>query len=244
MTREQIIQTCVAVVLAGVAIAYDARRKNWKKIVAPAATYLDLVAFAQATVGLPAACDAAKSFFDNAAALYKTYKDSIQTNETKIGTLLGYVGGGTGVLALLSGTSVVAAPALTPLLILAIVSLATVFWCALEGLRPVRHSNVDVAQLCDFSLLSSPSGASRMNALMGWQYLEASRELVAITLTKARWLKRCYNGFALGVIALVLNALLPIPQTPNTPSASITLNCTIPTQAKLDCTLKPSETKK
>ena len=89
MTREQIIQTCVAVVLAGVAIAYDARRKNWKKIVAPAATYLDLVAFAQATVGLPAACDAAKSFFDNAAALYKTYTIELTSANCRTAAILG-----------------------------------------------------------------------------------------------------------------------------------------------------------
>jgi hypothetical protein len=93
-------------------VVYDERLQNWKKIMAPTRTYSDLVALAQASIGLPNARDTTNTFFDNAAALFQTYKDSIQSNETKSGALLGYVGGGTGVLALLSGTTIAATPAL------------------------------------------------------------------------------------------------------------------------------------
>ena len=217
----------VAVVLVG-ALAYGAYIATPRLGEPPPMTYPDAVSYRAAIVGLPDDSKAAETFSTNAAALFKTYSDSVQAVDGKIGTLLGYVGGGTSVLALLSGTGKIDKPAFTPLLVLALLALALVFYCALEGLRPQTRANPNVAELCDYALLRSMSGNSRMHALMGWEYLESSRNTVPILLAKATWLKRCYRAFAVGVIALVLNAILPstgttAPQKKNVPFTCITM---------------------
>lgn len=111
-----------------------------------------------------------------------------------------------------------------------------------QGSPSAPRTNVDVEQLCDFTLLRSISGATRMHALMGWQYLEASRKQVAISLSKARWLKRSYDAFTLGVLSVVLNAFFPLQGATSASSASIILKCSVRAQAHIDCTVKPMET--
>lgn len=234
------LQMIVAVALLCVALAYTRYARRRQGPSAPPVTYPDAKTYRTAIETLPEDCKAAETFSTNAAALFKTYADSVQAVDGKIGTLLGVVGGGTSVLALLGGTEKIARPPLTPLLILALLALAVVFYCALEGLRPQTRSNVNVAELCDVALLCSESGNSRMHALMGWEYLEATRNTVPILLAKADWLKRCYRAFAVGVIALVINALLPW-NTPAPRRAVAPLSCVGSPGRNFNCTVDLSE---
>jgi hypothetical protein len=204
--------------------------------------------FRKAVEGLPDECKAAETFSKSAADLFKTFRESSAAFDSKLGSVLGFVAGGSGVLALLSTTDKVARPTLSPLLLLAVVALVAVFVCAFEGLRPQERRNPDVAQLVDAALMGATNGNSRMNALMGWQNLDAARQLVAIVAYKSRWLKRCYGAFALGIFALVLNAITPVPAASSavtTTKYTVPVSCISPPRHDAyQCTITTMETKK
>jgi hypothetical protein len=230
------VQIVAAVFILGGAVGYDLVRSTRKPpMVNPVPSYPDAVSYRAQIVGLPDASDAAETLATNATALYKTYRDSVAAVEGKIGTLLGYVGGGTGILALLSGTDKITKPTLTPLIVVSVIALLAVVFFSLEGLRPQGHLNPNVADLCDITLLRSMSGNTRMNAITGWENLEAARQMVPIVHSKGAWLKRCYLAFAVGVIALVANVLIPIPSTNTTTSITVPFTCDVSSGKMANC---------
>lgn len=235
-----VMQVVAVIAVSTAAIAYGAYVSRSRPGASPPMSYTDATAYRVAITGLPEDSKAAETFAANAAALFKNYSDSVQALDGKIGTVLGYVGGGTSVLALLGGSGKVERPTFTPLLVLALLALAFVFYCALEGLRPQSRASPNVAELCDLALLRSMSGNTRMQALMGWEYLESTRNTVPILLAKAGWLKRCYQAFAVGVIAVVLNAVLPSSETqPHVKTVPFT--CTSALNTILHCDIDVTE---
>lgn len=243
----QITEAVALIVISGV---YLWNLSTRKALEGPPAPYAPAAEFRTAIQALPDDCEAAGTFAQSAADLFKTYRESSAGLDAKIGTVLGFVAGGSGVFAILSGTDKIARPVLSPLIIVAALALVAVFLCAFEGLRPQLRNSPNVAELADPKLMVAANGKSRMNALMGWESLEAARQIVPIVQHKVRWLQRSYAAFAIGVLALVLNAISPIPApssgtTTTTTTYRVPTACTIATKANdFKCTITATETKK
>ncbi len=242
------LQYLESVALVGTFALYWKTLGKRKVLTRPVPSYLPYDEFREAVKDLPDDCAGVDVFSSNATELFKTYRESSAAIEAKIGTVLGFVAGGTGVFALLSTTDKISRPVLSPLLVTAILALIGVFVCAFEGLRPQPRRNPDVAQLADVVLMTAKNAKTRMTALIAWQNLEAAMQIEPIVAYKVRWLQRCYAGFSIGIFALVLNAVTPVRAstmgTTTTTTYIVPAECAAAVKAKtFRCTITATENK-
>ncbi len=219
--------------LLAVLLVYWRLRKHGVR--PPPELHFDAGAFRTQISWLPDCSDASDALATAAHDLFDTYRTSVQNLDGKASTLLGFVGGGSSALALLAGTDKIARPAFTPLLVVAVFALAVVFYFSLQCLLPRSRKNVNVEQLCDIAMLRSASGKSRVQALVGLEYLEAARQIVPIVGAKMFCLECAYTAFAVGVLAVVANAFLPVG--PPRKALTIPVQCDITGTQILHCSL-------
>lgn len=231
MTQTSLQFLLVAAIVAAAAVYWQTRNAGFPN--PPAALYPPLDQFTAGLVNLPTSSDAATTFAEAANALFATFRDAKSELDAKATTLLGFVGGGSSVIAILAGSDKSLRLELTPLLGLAVVSLVSVLYYCLRCLYPRASPAPNASQFCDVGTISSPSGATRIQSLLGYEYLDAAREIVPIAQSKARRLGRAYIAFAVGVIALVANTVVAAPATTSKP---LPVQCTS-TAGKTHCTI-------
>jgi hypothetical protein len=203
----------------------------------PRQGYLAEAAFVEDIATLPDECKAAESLADRGKDLYSNYLDSMKALDDKASTILGFVGGGTGIIALASGSEkMLTPPVVTPLLILSSIYLFGVLGSAIAVQLPRNRGSINVERLCDVPMMKSSSGKSKLDALIGREYVEASRKAVVVVRKKAIFLSIAQMCFAFGVASLVMNALLVTPSVVKPPQET-NLRCTV-SQATIDCNLK------
>src|SRR5579885_1144637 len=96
------LQYLESVALVGTFALYWKTLGKRKVLTRPVPSYLPYDEFREAVKDLPDDCAGVDVFSSNATELFKTYRESSAAIEAKIGTVLGFVAGGTGVFALLS----------------------------------------------------------------------------------------------------------------------------------------------
>jgi hypothetical protein len=209
----------------------------------PGPGYLDNDAFVAEIKRLPGDCAAAESLADRGKDLYSGYLESMKALDDKASTIVSFVGGGTGLIALASGSEkLLSRPALTPLIALAAMYLFAVLASGIAVQWPRKRGSVNVERLANVDVMMRRSGKSQLDALMGREYIEASRKAVGVVRRKAIFLTITQMCFAFGVAALVLNALIPTSAPPAT-TPDTKLHCTAAGNS-FDCSLKqPKETK-
>jgi hypothetical protein len=239
-----VLQGVEALGLVIVLICYLRKLDSRRPVIRPDPTYPKKAAFLQATSTL--STDAPAVLAARATDLYKTFRKTSAKLDAKIGTVLGFVAGGTGVFAVLTETDKITRPAISPLLGVSVIALVAVFVCSFEGLLPQLSGSPNVADLADPALLSAENAKSRMLALMGWENLDAARQLVPILRKKAEWLKRCYIAFSFGALALVLNAITPISSDASTKTMTLEVpsSCFVVSAKHTKCTLTVTEVNK
>jgi hypothetical protein len=205
--------------------------------------YLDRADFEQQTRLLDADNEAAcAAFFARALDVYTQRNDSMKRLEDKAATILSFVGGGSGLIAIAAGSDKVVHLVPTPLLLLACAFLFGVLTSAIFVQRPVRRAVFDARRLSAIPLLRATGATARINAISGWEYLEAARNTAGNVKLKAKWLTYAQVCFALGIAAIVLNVLISSgePSSPAPPPSPTTVHCT-PAGAALDCTITTSK---
>jgi hypothetical protein len=222
-------------------------KRDWGKPFnpAPSASYPTEDAYVSDIKSLPEECKASESLADRGKDLFSSYLDSMKALDDKAAAILGFVGGGAGLIALASGTEKpLAHPVVTPLLVLASVYLFGVLASAIAVQLPRNRGSVNVERLCDVAVMTSPKGKSIFDALVGREYIEASRKAVVVLRQKAVFLAIAQILFSFGVAALVANALAPIKtETPKAVDQAYRLHC-YPARGHLDCNLTPPKESK
>jgi hypothetical protein len=208
----------------------------------PGPGYPTEAAFLTEIATLPVECNASKSFANRGKELYSSYLDSMKALDDKAASILGFVGGGTGLVALGAGTeTILSKPTITPLLLLALLYLLGVLAAALAVQIPRNRGSVNVEQLCDVGRMKLPSAESQGDALMGREFIEASRAAVVVVRKKAMFLALAQLCFAFGVGTLVVNAFAGTTARPS--AAQRHVHCML-SQAALDCILDEPKEKK
>jgi hypothetical protein len=217
--------------------------RNWARFppTEPGSGYPDDRQFRVGISTLADECKAAEAFAERAKALNLAYLDSMKALDDKASAILGFVGGGSGLIALAAGTDKLTRPAMTPLLILASIFLFSMMANCVAVLYPRRRGSVNIEQLCDVALLQSSAGKSRIDAIIGREHLEAARKAARVVRQKGFYLALAQVCFAFGIATLVTNALLP-PLAARTAAttAPTVVTCTVKNGA-FDCRMTPSK---
>ena len=125
--------------IAAFAVVYiKTSLRNWRNLPStdPSEGYPDDKQFRAGISTLSKDSTAAEAFADRAKSLHASYLDSMKALDDKASTILSFVGGGSGLIALAAGSDKLARPAVTPLLVLAAVYLFCVLGCCVAVLLP------------------------------------------------------------------------------------------------------------
>lgn len=181
----------------------------WTKVnVTPDSSYLSDATYAAAIADISPDTTAPESASEIAQQLAQRYFDSIKALEDKALAVLGVVGGGSSLIALLAPAAESKAPPVTPLLGVAAVSLLGVLLYCLATLWPRRRASVNAERLVNPKLLTSPTGEVQIKAILAREYVEVARSLFPLVRLKARYLSVAQFLFAVGVTAIVANFFL------------------------------------
>lgn len=178
---------------------------------------------------------AAAAFENRAKEVHQIVRDTMRKLDEKATAILGFVGSGTGLVALAVGTEKVQRPEVTPLLVFAASALFAVLVCALMVLVPRRLGLVNVRRICEGDLWRSNAGETRIAAIIGWEYLVANNYIGQVNRTKVLWLWLAQIFFVLGVAAVVVNSLVLPKTSPSSPSPAALKCTTAPTS--INCSL-------
>jgi hypothetical protein len=149
----------------------------------------------------------ASRFREAAKSLFKTYTDAITEMEAKAGRILGFVGGGTSVIAIL-GIANQDKVHFSPLLIFALALFPLVLLSALGALYPIVRQAPDVAHLARLDNLEDLVSDAYVNLWMGGQYVEAARQCSPIVVKKSYLVRAALALFAIAVISLLSNSFI------------------------------------
>jgi hypothetical protein len=216
--------------------------RNWKHLpsTAPSSTYPTNDEFNGALLTVTSKASGAEAFAERAKGLNTAFLDSMKALDDKSSAILGYVGGGSGLIALAAGSEKLLRPTLTPLLILAAVFLGSVLGCCVAVMYPRQRGSVDVEQCCNVGLLTSIAGTNRINAIIGREYIEASRLAAAVVRKKSFFLSLAQLCFAFGVASVVINAIIPGIPPHSGEAAATTITCT-PKDKGFECKTIPAK---
>jgi hypothetical protein len=182
---------------------------------------------------------AALAFAQRAQDVYTQRRESSKRLEDKAASILSFVGGGSGLIALVAGTDKVVHVQFTLLLASGSAFLFGVFLSTILVQVPRSSAVFNARRLCDPALLGSYAGAARVAAISGWEYLEAARDGARLVRIKAKWLTYAQITFAFGVAAIVLNVLCSPAQSDDSANATAA-HCTVAT-GTIDCRIAPSK---
>lgn len=155
---------------------------------------------------LPADSTAPEPFASAAKDLFQTYISALGEMEAKATSILGFVGGGTSIVAVL-GASVDRNLVFTPLLAFSGSVLTLVLLSSILALYPQVRKSPNVAAMANANTLAAANGGSYVNAWMGEQYVEAARQCVPILMRKSYLVRSALELFVIAVVALVINFL-------------------------------------
>ena len=152
---------------------------------------------------------ASATFAKWAQDAYRERVDRIKRQEDKAASMLGLVGGGLSLVAIITGPDKVLRLQITPLLYVGVGLFVGVLICTLLALRP-KNSNVFTARrIADTQLLTAQDGEARINAIAGWTYVKIFNDAAAEMRYRGGWFGNAQICFAFAAIAIVLNTLLP-----------------------------------
>ncbi len=234
------LSVAALLVVSSAALLLPHWKRDWGPIdVSPDPGYPNDPDWRAAVRTLPAESTPAEAFSGRAKEMHSAYEDALKALDDKAAAILGLVGGGSGIVALAAGSEKIARPTVTPLLILAAVFLFCVLASLIAVQIPRRRATADVERLTSVRLLKADAGKSEIDAIMGREYIEASRSAYVVLRKKASHLWAAQLLFAFGVCTIVLNALIPSGLSKEQAVTSTVLHCTI-VQPAIDCKLMPT----
>jgi len=136
------------------------------------------------------------------------------TLDSKASTMLGFLGGGVSVLAVLARASG-DAPPITAGLVAGVAALlaALIYSLAVLWGKP-RQLQYGLDNYCEASFLKNPENLARLAAMTCYMGIEQSVGVFQDALDKGRMLRNAQFFFVLGAVLLVLNSVVPAHSIP------------------------------
>jgi hypothetical protein len=156
--------------------------------------------------------DAATLLLDRVDKLTGEYAASAASLDGKANTILGFLGAGVGIIAVVQGGPTSSSIVPTPLLVtgFALTLAALAFSLAALWVRPSVTANLE--NFSKASFLKSTDAKALLAARLAHSYLAYQREKLQPLFLKAAAVKGAQLLFALGAAALAANVLVPMPK--------------------------------
>jgi hypothetical protein len=156
--------------------------------------------------------DAAALLLDRVDKVTAEYASSTAALDAKANTILGFLGAGIGILAVLQGGGSSTPVVPTPLLVTGFALTLAALGLALAALWVRPSVTVNLENFSKASFLKDTNAKALLAARVAHSYLRYQRERLRPLFLKTAAVKGAQLMFALGAAALAANVLFPIPK--------------------------------
>lgn len=153
--------------------------------------------------------DVVKILLDDLKAVAATRGDGERNIDTKAAQMLGLVGGGIGIAAIVNAGGV--HPTMTPLLMASLAALGVIVLSAVLVLRPRRRNRGTLTAYTDPAFLNGEGNDARLSYELAQRYQFMAKLNGRLSGLKAHYYFAMIVAFVLGITCVVFNSIVPLP---------------------------------